>query len=653
MERKQTLACSYTCTHVDTDLYFSLPEYAWLLSLVAIAIIIYFAHDYPQWKAERAHHQAKKAATNPSTLDTPSTTAQEPVSPQQQQQQQQESMISARWIPYLPLAVILVAIKAVWEGFRHLVLRSILAAEESIPYVKSSSKDAVHWAIHHGPTFFRTKIFQPAHTLSMALWDSMATTIEATLLPGLHRFCTLTYAYLKDPVYSTFKWAVIAANYCLGVAQWLAVECLFVPASAIWKRFSVLGLALTQAAKTTLHGLAKDARELAFLLFRTGTWAWGFSKIHLRTLGGKLHEVTQVGTKHLKEVVLPWCLPKILKLEDLTLKFLAEFVPRVIQGVYKFGGWTVEVLPQLAQKTSQSVRKAVVDGIQFVRSHPTFKEAIHELSIKAKEGGRVALEKLESENWLLLLEQCLESGAVWAIQNAYLLVLVVIDIIAPYYQLAAFLVDVATVTYHHAKDPTEVIMFVRERTAIVKQSVGRSYRAFISTAYDDFKVAIDFAKPIVSRVVNVFVWIIRHLWQVITWISTTIHKSVSPAMAWAHLNIGVPVKNVWDTKVMPGWYHAQAFVREKTPVITAAAWNAMFKLTKAMQGLLVVLTQMMAKVMAALGILGSHLNERWEVMKPQLEEFKKQTGEAMDQVVLVLNDKIVEWTKNEKSTQSQ
>lgn len=646
---KETLSCSYSCKPAPaTTSYTDIPsEYSWLFA-IAIAIIIYFARDYPQWKVERERlHKLKQQGAdnnNSSPLDNTftTTTEQEPFS------QQQESMISARWIPYLPLAVVLVAFKAVWESLRHLVLRSILAAEESGPYLKSSVKKAAHWTVYHGPAFVHSKILEPSHRLAVVLWDSIALAIEHTVAPLIVR----SYNFIKDPALNTLAWILRAARFMLGVTEWLFIQCLFNPAQAIWNRFSVLGLALAHAAETTLYGLAKDARDLGYLIAKGATWIWArilLSRTHLHALGAKLGELTDLVVTHVTEVVLPWCTLRILELTDFTFKHLTESLPRILQRVYTL---STETLPKVAEKVTDVLRPvgaAMVDGIHFIQSHPTFTSLVEAVSLKVKESFLIALERLESVNWLMLLEETLQTLFQLAIEYAYYLVLVVIDMIVPYYLLATFTVEMAMTTYRHAKDPTEVITFVRHHSAAIRQSAGRSYRVFISTAYDDFRVAIEIARPIVSWVVNILVWIARHLWQLASLTWAIVNTNAAVTMVWVHLNIAVPTKNVWSTKVMPGFLAAQMVVREQSPVISAAIWSVALKMTDVTQSVLIMVTQVLIKMMDLLGAVGGRVEEQWKNVEPQVEEFKKQTGEAMDLVVQALNDRIVDYTKAERS----
>ncbi|KAG0245545.1 hypothetical protein BGX31_007200 [Mortierella sp. GBA43] len=649
MDKTKPLSCTYTCKPAPVAPHW-IAAYTWPILLLVLAIIIYFARDYPKWKADRQRQKTRpdtqSSSTTPGSVPSSSSSTPEP-SPEQQ-----ESLLSARWIPYLPLAVVLVTIKAVWESLRHLVLRSILAIEESGPYLKARAKEAAHWIVYQGPGFVRTKIFEPTCTLTTLLWNSLATTVEHTIAPAVVRFYAFSYEHLKGPVANTLAWMLKAVTFILHAVQWVLLELLYRPALAFWNRISVLGRPLALAAKTTLDGLAKDARDLCQFVLKIATLAWERTlllKIHLRKLGAKLREWKELTATHVTTVVLPWCTLKSLELKDWSLKSLEEFLPWALEQLHKL---CTEVLPKVADKAMTKVirpaGKAIANVVQFIESHPTFVEGVRALSLMAAESLHTTLKKIENVNWLMVLEEALLTLWAWAIDIGYNLVLVVIDMIIPYLRLITFSVEIAGIAYRHVKDPTEAIQFVRLHTVTIRYTAGRSYRVFVSTAYDDLRMAIAIVQPIVQWVIDAIVWVARHLWDAASRLWTLGYTSACATMGWAHTHIGVPVKNVWDTKVMPGLTAAQVTIRVQMPALTAAIWSASVQMTVVLQAILTVMGQIMSKVADMSSVAGGRAQEQWKRVEPQYVEFKKQTGEAMDQVIEWMNDGIVDWTKNEK-----
>ncbi|KAF9924653.1 hypothetical protein BGZ65_008215 [Modicella reniformis] len=644
---RHDLSCSYTCIPPQRVSGFAifLSEYKWLLIVLAITLFTYFALEYPQWKAERVRQRtlkqenADKPDSSISSIDASTTQAPSSQSPP-------DNQISASWIPYLPFAVVLVSIKAFWEGLRQLVLRSLLVTEESGPFLISNTMKAAKWAVTEGPGYVRIKFLEPVHTLTILLWNSAVITIEETVVPVFTRFFILGYTTVKDPALKVFAWMQSAARIIVKVAVWFVAEILYNIAKALWKRLSVLGITLAHAVEITAHELAKDCRALVHYATKAATWSWE----HLLPLSPKLHvlgaELYTLGEKAAKDAIeflLPWCAQRIHTWIELTDKGLKKFLPWIAPKILKLVEATVEnlveFLPWFAQKTFtgvlQPVGEALVEVVRIIQSNPTLAAGVEELSLKVKKSCHSSLERLESVNWLILLET------------------VMTDAFNATCRFTTSLKKVAITSYHYAQDPTEAIIIVRRHTTMVLQSTQKSIKVFmmdtVPNSYHDLVLAVEIVTPIVARAIEILVWFVCLLWQLVSWMSMTLLVKGQLALAWAHLHIGVPAKNFWDTKVLPGLRVAYAKVLEKYPVVAAAVRESQVRLTEVLRVVLAAVILTVIRIIDLLGKLIERIQEQLRSMEPQFEVAKAQIGMAADQIFLFLNDRIAAWTKDQKS----
>ncbi|KAG0366979.1 hypothetical protein BC939DRAFT_442450 [Gamsiella multidivaricata] len=557
----------------------------WLLLSVPLLVFLYFAREYPQWRAERLLLQNQSRDKNPDTTqpnNTAATTAESSTTDTSQSLAPWPDKFSARWIPYLPFAVVYLALKALWTGLRFLVLHSLLAAEYLGIFLMGAIEELTTWTFLHGPDFVRNKILAPLHAVAVAVSKSpavvaIAASIENTLIPAVVRAANSCYSTLSIATVRLITWIRAVAEPARSALEWFAVECIYNPLNALWVRLAVLGNTFLQTAKIYLHELAKDARDLGWVVVKVATWIWART---LQPLGKNLYALGE------------WAMGA-----------LTRFVPWLAQKVY-----TGVLRP---------TGMAVLDGFRILRSHPTFLAGIHALSSKVKEKCTLVLQRLESVNWLVLLE--------------------------------TVLTKTFTTLYHY--------------TTIGLQLVGQGIKVFamdiVPNAYNDLMMALEVARPVVAWVIDKFVKITYPLWQAVSWISWTVYTNSRPTLAWLNQRVVLPSVKLWEARILPGLSYAAMMVLMQTKAATdmilkvapgiataiAPVWGAVLKLVEMLQGML---GQMLSQIVYLSGGLGERIQERVKSMAPQFEVFKERTGQAMDEVVLTTSNLMMDWVKKEK-----
>ncbi|KAF9575740.1 hypothetical protein EC968_001931 [Mortierella alpina] len=550
-----------------------------LLIVSAILLFLYIARDYPQWKADRqaqTHHTqavAEKTADSAPPATPPSS---EPAS------STWPSTFSIRWIPYLPFAVVYLVFKAAWAGLRQLVLHSILAAENLSVHLITVLEAVVQWCFFHGPEFIKTAVLTPIQSAALQAWHSPAATwakvtLEEKVIPGIVIIAETTVKVAKDAYIQVVASVRRVAEPIGTTLLWIAVEFAYNPVLAIGKRLSLLGHTFLQTAKIYFHELKKDAADLGRLLFRIATWIW---------------------SRALEPGVKRFC-------------WLCKVVA---QKFAQFGTWLAARTYTLLLKPAATL---AVEGFRIVRSHPTLLAGLGALSSRIKEGISKGLERLESVNWLVLLETVLTAAV--------------------------------TSVYHH--------------TVLVLQLLGQGIKFFameiVPNAYTDLMMALEVARPVVAWIIDKFLSIAQPIWHAISWLSWAVFVNTQICLAWAHQRIAVPVKKFWDARFAPAlalvltttFGHIKAvssLCLQWGLAITAAlgpVWGVVVKLTQVLQEILIKFGAMVAQLS---GGLGERVVEHITRLAPQFQAFKEQAGQTMDEVVLATSNFMMDWVKKEK-----
>ncbi|KAF8939666.1 hypothetical protein BGZ58_009065 [Dissophora ornata] len=558
--------------------YFALPEDTslWSLLLLVLALFVFFYHarEYPRWRTERIVLQTRteQPQQQPQTPSTASTA--EPPLPASTW----PHTFSPRWIPYLPFAVVYLLIKSAWTGLRFLILHSLLAAEHAGVFLIAAVEQGVEWAVNHGPDIIKTSVIAPLHAVALALWESpavaaVASAIKNTLVPAVVRVALVCQEKALAAATSGIAWMKAAAEPARAAITWIVVECMYNPMQALWARLAILGITFVQTAKIYLHELAKDARDLGWLVAKAAIWIWTRT---LKPLGEKLYTFGDMIVSSLAQI-LPW------------------LALRIYTGILR------------------PVGMAVLEGLKIVRSHPTVLAGMQALSCKVKELCLVALQRLESVNWLTLLETVL----------------------------------------------TKAVTFLYRYTMLTLQQVGRGIQVFamdvIPNAYKDLLVALEIARPIVAWVVDKFVRGVYPLWQAVSWISWTVISNIQSTLVWLHEKGAVPAMELWKSKIQPGvsyvaakivsytWTLTEAIVKTASMVAAVAApvWDALLKMVDVVQAMLSLVE---TRIVHLSGGLGEYVKS----LAPQFESFKAQTGRAMDELVDTMSNFMMDWVKKEK-----
>ncbi|KAF9102028.1 hypothetical protein BGX29_005017 [Mortierella sp. GBA35] len=554
------------------------PYYRWLIPTAILLLLYSIAREYPEWKAQRQQQQNKKDSKQDTSTDTTTTTTADPVPVDSTSSSPWPSNFSIRWIPYLPFAVVYLVLKALWAGLRLLVLHSILLAEHAGVHLMVAVEKAAQWSVNKGPDFVKARIVAPLCSTGVTLWRSPAmskvkTTIEHTIVPGVIRISISTHTSIQAVLAKVVTWAHRVADPVKSAAVWFAVECVYNPAQAIGSRLSTLGHTFIQTAKIYLGELAKDAVDLGKLVGRVGVWIW---------------------TRTLRPIWTKFC-----AIGNAVASVLIRFLPWLAQTVYT--------------RVFTPVGRAAVDGFRILRSHPTLLAGLQALSSKVQEKCSLGLQKLESVNWLILLETVLT---------------------------AAF------TNIHHY-------------TVLVFGVVGNGIKYFatemVPNAYQDLMNALELARPVVAWVVGKFVQVLHPLWQAISWVSWAVYTHTGPTLAWLHKNVALPAHALWVSSILPVLTTiANAVVTHTTtisnmilkaaPALSAVAvpiWNALAQVVQALQA---VLAQAGVKVIELSGGLGVYIQS----LAPHFEAFKERTGRVMDELVLTTSNLMMDWVKKEK-----
>ncbi|KAF9304205.1 hypothetical protein BGZ74_002148 [Mortierella antarctica] len=555
-----------------------------LLLSTALAIFLWIARQYPEWKAKKLAANASIPDMPKDTLDTTNLNNNTTDSSQQDPSQDSTwpSSFSLRWIPYLPFAVVYLVAKALWTALRFLILHLIYAAELTSLSLLSGLEDFADWTVNHGADFIHQTLITPLRAAFLVVCRSPAlakarVVIEETVAPAVVASalkCQALTASAATKVYSTVQHM---AEPVTRAVEWFARECLYTPGLALYARLRVVGLTFVQTTKIYLGELAKDVLDLGRLLLKVGQWIWA------RTL--------QPVGRHL------------YALGELVVNNLLTFLPWLAGKVYSI--------------LLRPVGHSLVEGFKILRSHPTLLGGLHALSTKVREKGGQALEKLESVNWLVLLETVLTKAV--------------------------------TVTY--------------EYTALALSLVGQGIKIFavdiVPNAYDDLMMALGVARPVVEWVIAKFLMMVHPLWQVVSWISWAVFTNTKPALALLHQKIVLPSIAFWESKIVPALgvvasgVIAQARVVSRlvirmAPAVAAAlgpVWGGIVKVVEAIQKVAELALQRVGVLSSG---LGAHLQRQMESLGPQFEHFKTQTGVLVDELVLATNNFMMDWVKKEK-----
>ncbi|KAF9122339.1 hypothetical protein BGW39_009800 [Mortierella sp. 14UC] len=551
------------------------PYYRWLIPAAILLLFISIAREYPEWRAQRQKDTEKDAS--------PAITAETTAAPEQDSTVVSSSSpwpsnFSIRWIPYIPFAVVYLVLKALWTGLRLLVLHSILFAEHAGVHLTVVVEKAVRWSVQEGPDFVKAWVVAPICSGAVAVWESPAmakfkTALEETVVPGIVRISISAHTSLKAILAKIVAWIHTIADPVKSAAVWFAVECLYNPAQAIGSRLATLSHTFLQTAKIYFGELAKDAVDLGKVLGRIGVWIW---------------------TRTLAPI---WT--KLYALGNAVANGLKQFLPWLALTVYN--------------RVIAPVGRAALDGFRILRSHPTLLAGLQALSSKAQEKFSVALHRLESVNWLILLETALTK---------------------------------AFTAMHHY-------------TALALTVVGGGLKYFavemVPNAYQDLMNALELARPVVSWVIEKFVQVAHPLWQVISWVSWAVYTHTGPALAWLHKNIVLPAHTLWVSLILPALTvltnavivnttRISNMILKAAPALAAVVvpiWNALAQVALALQ---VALIQAGAKIVELSGGLGVYIQS----LAPHFEAFKVQTGQVMDEVVLSTSNAMMDWVKKEK-----
>ncbi|KAG0279792.1 hypothetical protein BGZ95_000197 [Linnemannia exigua] len=488
------------------------------------------------------------------------------------------SNFSVRWIPYIPFAVVYLVIKALWTGLRLLVLHSILFAEHAGMHLMVVVEKAAQWSVQEGPEFVRTWVVAPVCSGAVAVWESPAmaklkSTMEETVIPQIVRISITTHTSIMAFLAKVIAWIRTIADPVKSAAVWFAVECLYNPVQAIGSRLATLSHSFLQTAKVYLTELAKDAVDLSKVLGRIGVWIWA-------------RVLTPTWTK------------------------LCALSNAVVNGLKKFLLWLAQTI---YTRVFAPVGRAALDGFLILRSHPSLLAGLQALSSKAQEKCSLALQRLESVNWLVLLE--------------------------------TVLTKVFTTVHHYTT------------LALTLAWNGLKYFAveMIPNAYQDLMNALELARPVVAWVVEKFVQVAHPLWQVISWVSWAVYTHTGPTLAWLHKNIALPAHSLWVSSILPALTAITNVVITNTTrisnmvlkagqalaVVVVPIWNALAQVALALQA---ALSQAGAKIVELSGGFGVYMQS----LAPQFDAFKVQAGQVMDEVVLSISNAMMDWVKKEK-----
>jgi len=551
----------------------------WLCIAAALSLFFYNARDYPQWKADRAaSEQPQQPAHGDAKKDDNTSTEGETTEPSSPWPEK----FSVRWIPYLPFAVVYLLAKAAWTGLRFLILHSLFLAEHAGYLLMSAIEEIVQWSVNNGPEFIQNRIITPIQTAAVAFWESPAlarikAAVENTLFPGILRALVSTKTFIIVAAFRLYAWIQRMVEPVTSVMMWFTIQCIITPAKAVWSRLEILGYTFLQTAKIYLHELAKDAVDLGWFVAKAGKWIYART---LRPIGGWIYRGATIA-----------------------FESLLQFIPWLAQKIYA--------------GLVRPVAKTIRDGFSILRSHPTLLAGLQALSNKVQEKVALALQKLESVNWLLLIENILTGG----------------------------------------------VLFTYRVLSLVVSKIGQGLQVLfvdiIPNAYTDLMMALEFTRPIVAWAINKVVKVIHPLWQVVSWISWTVFTSTRPTLAWVHQKLVLPSVALWNTSLLPAMTALAAMTVSSTkrvtenilramPWITAVAapiWGMFIHILTALQyGLAAAMT----KIGVLSGGLSGRIQEQIRILAPQVDSFKAHVGHVMDEAVLATNNFMMDWVKQEK-----
>ncbi|KAF9436649.1 hypothetical protein BGZ76_003375 [Entomortierella beljakovae] len=556
----------------------------WLLMATAFLIYIYFAREYPHWRTKRLlenttkENQPKESSKNDDDNDNNSSNS---IS-ESPQPSPWPDKFSLRWIPYLPFAVVYLVIKTIISALRLLVLHSLFAAENTAFFVRDTTEDAIQWSVNHGPEFVQEKVITPVQTIATTAWKSptmasIKSAIINTIIPALLQFAQSFQRNAQIAIEKMFIWAQTQIEPTRIKLEWFAIECVYKPGMAIWARLSILGNAFAQTAKIYLQELAKDAHDLVQVLAKVAVWIW------TRTLQPLSTELYALGEK--------------------AVDGLSVFLPWLLKNTYK--------------NVLQPTGAVLVDGFHIVRSHPTLLAGIRALTSKLQEKLGAVMERLESVNWLVLLETVLTK----AFTTAY------------HYTVAALSV---------AWDGTK--LFATE---------------IVPNAYNDMKAALDVARPIVAWGVGKLIKVVYPVGRAVYWISWTVAANARPTLLWLNEKVAAPAVKYWQTTIQPGLAYATSvavghvksiadMIVNAAPFISSIAgpvWIVIIKITEVLQELLIKVSSQISEIS---GDIVVYIKQYGTALGPQIEVIKEQSTQLMDEAVVATSDFMMDWAKKEK-----
>ncbi|KAG0198715.1 hypothetical protein BGX28_007877 [Mortierella sp. GBA30] len=553
-------------------------HYPLLIITATILIFLYIARDYPLWKADRLLQSKDTQAKHEETDSTTTESLPESVPPSSPWL----NKFSIRWIPYLPFAIIYLLLKAAWTGFRQLVLHSILFGESLAVHLVAGIEEAVQWTFLHGPEFLSSKILTPIRSAAMIVWQSPALswakiTMKKRIIPGTVRVAGSALEVAKVASAKIMRSVKQAAEPIRNALLWFVMECIYTPVQAIWTRLVLLNLTFIQTAKIYFHELAKDAADLGMVLLRSALWVW--SRL-LQPAGTRFYAWASV----------------------IVQKF-AVFLPWLTQRMYS---WLL-----------RPIAVSFMEIFRIMRSHPTLLAGLGALSSKIKDNCNRALERLESVNWLILLEIVLTKAV--------------------------------SSLYHY--------------TVCTYQLLGQGIKVFtmdmVPSAITDLMMALEVARPVVARITDKVVRVAQPLWQAVTWILWSAFVNTRPCLTWLYQTIAVPAMNIWDSKIVPALDFVLTTVFRHIKVMSglmvhwgyriaatfSPVWGLIVKVTEVLQ---TVAAQFAVMIVQLSGGLGEYIQEHIKSLEPKYQTFKEHTGQVMDEIVLTASNLMMDWAKGQK-----
>ncbi|KAG0268680.1 hypothetical protein DFQ27_006048 [Actinomortierella ambigua] len=354
-------------------------RWIWWISCALLALVGYVARDYPAWRAKQ---KLLETATTPVTKSTtandinkddqagsPSST---PGAVSENDHQPWPPRFSARWIPFMPFALVYLCAKVVWSFFRWLVFHSLWFIEQSSSHIALAAEKAAVFAVENGPDLVYRHVVLPVKDATNSVWQSFVVEwcrpkFEQVVVPAVVHACTVVQEITVKHYHSLAAFTARWADPVILTMTWVALELVYLPLASLASRLAVVGQTFLHTANIYLQELAKDALDLLHLIGRTAQWLWSKA---LRPLGLHLARLGSIAACQL------WA------------------------TIQKSGLWIYSSLLRPSWD-------AVISAIVILRSHPTLLAGLRVLSAKVQTEVAKALHRIEQVNWLLLLEEVL------------------------------------------------------------------------------------------------------------------------------------------------------------------------------------------------------------------------------------------------------